>query len=171
MGVTLAVRSITLFAAAESGGAVARRSHAPREPLSGVILIDSSNPPRVLVHSNDPQLLRLLQLYLSRERPYAFTFESDPAAALRCIDAGGLQVLVTDDGADGLGGREHARRARAADATVRTVVMTGTRPPRIGPGNVDAWLIKPFYVPALLNLIDGLLLSHACSSASGAPPG
>jgi hypothetical protein len=50
-----------------------------------------------------------------------------------------------------------------------TVVMTGTAPPRAGPGHVDAWLLKPFYVPALLNLIDSLLLSRAGSGATDAP--
>ena len=114
----------------------------------------------------DAALLRLLRIYLSRERPYAFSFENDPVAAFRRVREGGFDVLVTDDRSGVVDGGDLARVARAVSPDIKTVVMTGSTPPRTGPAHIDAWLIKPFYVPALLVLIDWLLLSRAAELRS-----
>ncbi|MBP1772359.1 MAG: two component, sigma54 specific, transcriptional regulator, Fis family [Holophagaceae bacterium] len=93
---------------------------------------------------------------------------ADPQEALRALEAGPFQVLVTDLRLPGMSGLELIRRARRLHPGLRVVLMSAFGEPkdiveamRLG---ADDFLPKPFDLDALLALLDRL------RALVGAPP-
>src|SRR5436190_23282888 len=87
-----------------------------------------AEPATLLVADDDPGLRESLERTLTREG-YRVVLASDGRAALECVPAGGVDLVVTDLRLPGLNGLELLRAATAirpdAHGTLRTACGTG----------------------------------------------
>ncbi len=82
-------------------------------------------PGKVLLVDDDQALGRSLVRALSSRGGFDVTYETDPAAAIRAVQAGQWDLLITDIEMPGMSGLELIRRVREADASLPVAVMTG----------------------------------------------
>ncbi|HEV8616830.1 MAG TPA: sigma-54 dependent transcriptional regulator, partial [Methylomirabilota bacterium] len=121
-------------------------------------------PARLLVADDDPGLRESLERTLTREG-YRVTLASDGRAALERVQAGGIDLILTDLKMPGLTGLELLRAAKAIAPDVDVILLTafGTVEEAVKAMKDGAYdfLTKPFRREQLLKLIDKALERRA----------
>ena len=121
---------------------------------------DVSDPPRVLLVEDDPDLADLLALHLG-EAGYAVEAVRDGALALQRALADPFSLVVLDLMLPGLGGVEVCRQLRAAGRTVPVLMLTarGSEADRVRglDTGADDYVPKPFSVRELMARVAALL--------------
>ena len=119
-----------------------------------------SEPATLLVADDDPGLRESLERTLTREG-YRVVLASDGRAALERVQAGGIDLIVTDLKMPGLTGLELLRAAKAIAPDVDVILLTafGTVEEAVKAMKDGAYdfLTKPFRREQLLKLIDKAL--------------
>jgi two-component system response regulator HydG len=119
-----------------------------------------SDPATLLVADDDPGLRESLERTLTREG-YRVVLASDGRAALERVQAGGVDLIVTDLRMPGLTGLELLRAAKAIMPDVDVILLTafGTVEEAVKAMKDGAYdfLTKPFRREQLLKLIDKAL--------------
>src|SRR5688572_10654328 len=114
----------------------------------------------LLVADDDPGLRESLERALSREG-YRVILASDGRAALERLQAGGIDLVVTDLKMPGLSGLELLRAARALMPDLAVILLTafGTVEEAVRAMKEGAYdfLTKPFRREQLIKLIDKAL--------------
>jgi two-component system, NtrC family, response regulator HydG len=118
------------------------------------------DPPTLLVADDDPGLRESLERTLTREG-YRVVLASDGRAALERVQAGGVDLIVTDLKMPGLTGLELLRAAKAIMPDVDVILLTafGTVEEAVKAMKDGAYdfLTKPFRREQLIKLIDKAL--------------
>src|SRR6058998_3000155 len=118
------------------------------------------DPATLLVADDDPGLRESLERTLTREG-YRVVLASDGRAALERVQAGGVDLIVTDLRMPGLTGLELLRAAKAIRPDVDVILLTafGTVEEAVKAMKDGAYdfLTKPFRREQLLKLIDKAL--------------
>src|SRR6266850_2443527 len=129
----------------------------------------------LLVADDDPGLRESLERTLTREG-YRIVLASDGRAALERVQAGGIDLIVTDLKMPGLTGLELLRAAKAIAPDVDVILLTafGTVEEAVKAMKDGAYdfLTKPFRREQLLKLIDKELVAraiHERSARAGKP--
>jgi len=119
-----------------------------------------SDPATLLVADDDPGLRESLERTLTREG-YRVVLASDGRAALERVQAGGVDLIVTDLKMPGLNGLELLRAAKAIMPDVDVILLTafGTVEEAVKAMKDGAYdfLTKPFRREQLIKLIDKAL--------------
>src|SRR5256712_815810 len=119
-----------------------------------------SDPATLLVADDDPGLRESLERTLTREG-YRVVLASDGRAALERVQAGGVDLIVTDLKMPGLTGLELLRAAKALMPDVDVILLTafGTVEEAVKAMKDGAYdfLTKPFRREQLIKLIDKAL--------------
>ncbi|HXL46546.1 MAG TPA: sigma-54 dependent transcriptional regulator, partial [Candidatus Binatia bacterium] len=119
-----------------------------------------SDPATLLVADDDPGLRESLERTLTREG-YRVVLASDGRAALERVQAGGVDLIVTDLKMPGLTGLELLRAAKAIMPDVDVILLTafGTVEEAVKAMKDGAYdfLTKPFRREQLIKLIDKAL--------------
>ena len=86
-----------------------------------------SHSPVLLLVDDDPSILRLLQHAVEKSFGDQVRVEAfdDPAAAIERIEAGGIDVLLSDLEMPGIGGLEVLRQAKCRHAHCQVIMLTG----------------------------------------------
>lgn len=128
----------------------------PAAPTDGTSGPDRAELPTILVLDDDIRIARTIRRILDSE--YRCTVESDPAVALRDLEAGRrYDFVLTDVNMPGLPGWDFIRRARLVwpDVDQHTVVMSGATLGRIPDDMADLVVLeKPFKVQELRDLLE-----------------
>ncbi|HUF92855.1 MAG TPA: sigma-54 dependent transcriptional regulator, partial [Candidatus Limnocylindria bacterium] len=123
-----------------------------------------SESARLLVADDDPGLRESLERTLTREG-YRVILASDGRAALERVQAGGIDLIVTDLKMPGLTGLELLRAAKAISPDVDVILLTafGTVEEAVKAMKDGAYdfLTKPFRREQLLKLVDKALERRA----------
>jgi two-component system response regulator HydG len=123
-----------------------------------------SDSARLLVADDDPGLRESLERTLTREG-YRVILASDGRAALERVQAGGIDLIVTDLKMPGLTGLELLRAAKAIAPDVDVILLTafGTVEEAVKAMKDGAYdfLTKPFRREQLLKLVDKALERRA----------
>jgi two-component system response regulator HydG len=118
------------------------------------------DPPTLLIADDDPGLRESLERTLTREG-YRVILASDGRAALERVQAGGIDLIVTDLRMPGLTGLELLRAAKAIMPDVDVILLTafGTVEEAVKAMKDGAYdfLTKPFRREQLIKLIDKAL--------------
>jgi two-component system, NtrC family, response regulator HydG len=118
------------------------------------------DPPTLLVADDDPGLRESLERTLTREG-YRVVLASDGRAALERVQAGGIDLIVTDLRMPGLTGLDLLRAAKAIMPDVDVILLTafGTVEEAVKAMKDGAYdfLTKPFRREQLIKLIDKAL--------------
>jgi two-component system cell cycle sensor histidine kinase/response regulator CckA len=121
-----------------------------------------SAPGRLLVVDDEPQLLRMLSLYLGR-LGYSVTTAETTDAAWRLVEAdpAAFAVAVLDGSMSGMSMNDLALRMLRANPALRVLAASGypvdmTALSEAAPGRVD-FLQKPFTPEMLATALRGLL--------------
>src|SRR3989454_12172180 len=119
-----------------------------------------SDPATLLIADDDPRLRESLERTLTREG-YRVVLASDGRAALERVQAGGVDLIVTDLRMPGLTGLELLRAAKAIRPDVDVILLTafGTVEEAVKAMKDGAYdfLTKPFRREQLLKLVDKAL--------------
>ena len=119
-----------------------------------------AEPPTLLVADDDPGLRESLERTLTREG-YRVVLASDGRAALERVQAGGVDLIVTDLRMPGLTGLELLRAAKAIMPDVDVILLTafGTVEEAVKAMKDGAYdfLTKPFRREQLIKLVDKAL--------------
>ncbi len=118
------------------------------------------DPPTLLIADDDPGLRESLERTLTREG-YRVVLASDGRAALERVQAGGIDLIVTDLRMPGLTGLDLLRAAKAIMPDVDVILLTafGTVEEAVKAMKDGAYdfLTKPFRREQLIKLIDKAL--------------
>jgi two-component system response regulator HydG len=119
-----------------------------------------AEPPTLLVADDDPGLRESLERTLTREG-YRVVLATDGRAALERVQAGGIDLIVTDLRMPGLTGLELLRAAKAIMPDVDVILLTafGTVEEAVQAMKDGAYdfLTKPFRREQLIKLVDKAL--------------
>jgi len=126
---------------------------------------------RVLIVDDEASLVKMLRLMLSRSGydPVGFTSAD---AALKAMNGGGFDLLLTDVHMPELDGIDLLRAAMAIDPELVGIMMSGqgtveTAVETMKVGALD-YILKPFQLPALLPVLSRAM-EVAASAAAGTP--
>lgn len=104
---------------------------------------------RILLVDDDLPTLKAVSALLGAEG-HAIDTARDGASAIERLRESSYDVLITDLVMPGMRGDELTRRARALDAALRCVIISGQPRPRDAVPEAAVWLTKPLDVDLLL---------------------
>lgn len=101
----------------------------------------------VLIVDDEPRVLSALRRSLS-EQPFSIETFTSPHEALHRVEAGGVDLVLTDHDMPGMSGAELLTRVRACDASVVRFMFTGKATlelaiQAINEGTIDRFFCKP----------------------------
>ena len=110
-------------------------------------------PPCILIIDDDPDVRSLLHSMLSREG-FPVTMAADGPSALKLIEQGGIDLLITDIGLPGpMNGIETVRQARALNPHLRSLFISGQGFASWDDPDNDDFVSKPFHDRELIGCI------------------
>lgn len=126
-------------------------------PVSAPATAPSTPPARLLIADDDDELRAILRKVLTREG-YEVHTVGDGDAAMRLLDAGAFDFLVSDIQMPGMDGLAVLAGARARHPGLRIVLITAyasilEHNQAVALGAVEC-LSKPFKIPELLALLE-----------------
>jgi len=115
---------------------------------------------RILVVDDDPAILEALEILLGAQ--YEVLTATDGEKALRLIDDGSVDLVVSDVLMPLLAGEELVLAARRSGARIPVILISGhaERLERAKTVGADAYLYKPFPLRTLEERIQTLLADH-----------
>jgi two-component system cell cycle response regulator CpdR len=108
---------------------------------------------RILLVEDDPNTLALLGTLLNMEGHNVDSCAGS-ALALQRLRSEPYSLLLTDHVMPGMTGLELTRAARALQAQIRCMIMSGHAPPDGAELHVIEWLTKPLDIDALLDTLE-----------------
>jgi len=128
-----------------------------------------SNCHRLLVVDDEPSIRATLKDMLEMEG-FQITEAGSAREAMRALEQHDIDLLVTDIHMPEVTGIELAESARAKDAALPILLMSGSEPDQIGPDCGCAFLRKPFSFRELAAKVRELLPSERRTAAAQAEP-
>jgi two-component system, probable response regulator PhcQ len=115
----------------------------------------------ILIVDDEPEILDSLRRTLRRE-PYRVVLTPSPVDAVRILDEGGIDVLVSDVDMPGMSGLDLVAYARRAHPDVVRVLLTGVASAEgairaINEGEVHRFLTKPWSRQELTSTLRGAI--------------
>lgn len=115
--------------------------------------------PRILVVEDEPGTRRALEMLLDLEG-YSVSATANGRQGLDALAGGGFDLVITDHMMPLMDGLTFLSKMRD-DTRLRTLpvimISASPRPPQSAAALMDAFVAKPFEIPALLRLIERLL--------------
>ena len=128
--------------------------------------MQTDSGPKILIVDDEERMCRSLQILLSREGRYDVSYCLTGDEALEFLEAGSVDLMITDLSMPEMGGMELLRRVKAKDPDLNVVIMTAYSSVKSA---IEAmkegafeYLIKPFGNEEFLGVVDRAV--QMCSS-------
>jgi CheY-like chemotaxis protein len=130
-----------------------------QEATDAIYAAEADRPIRVLVVDDEPLIVQMLSIALQYEK-YDVSMAGDGAEAIRQTSQVKPDLVILDWMMPNMDGIEVARRLRAAgDVAILMLTARGEDDDQVKglESGADDYLVKPFTLPVLLNLLDNAL--------------
>jgi two-component system chemotaxis response regulator CheY len=140
------------------------------EAVSTLHQYETSPPHRILMVEDDSDIRQINAMVLHQAGYYVDTAE-DGASGWNALKASRYDVLITDNNMPRVTGMELIKKLRSEEMTLSVILASGTVPTEELEQNpwlkLDAVLIKPYTVEAILNSVKKVLDEADVSRLSG----
>ncbi|MCP4567670.1 MAG: response regulator [FCB group bacterium] len=123
-------------------------------------MIEAKNPIRILIVEDDESIRSVLNDLLTTDKTELF-LAPDGESAVPYLEAGQIDLLITDLGLPGMSGWEVAITAKRYLSDLRIVAITSWRGPeveqRLAESDLDAVIWKPFKLKHVCETLDHII--------------